>query len=88
MEDDFFIGRELKKTDFFYYDEKEKKVFPFVINNYIREINYNQRMSMYNYLYKARNNKLRAHGNRGWVFSILSTDKYFPYPRYILQYTS
>ena len=25
MEDDFFIGKPLKKTDFFYYDEKEQK---------------------------------------------------------------
>ena len=76
FEDDFFIGRELKKTDFFYYDEKEKKVFPFVINNYIREINYNQRMSMYNYLYKKRK-KIKAHGRAGWMLSILATDKYF-----------
>ena len=32
MEDDYFIGRPLKKTDFFYYDEKEKKVFPALTN--------------------------------------------------------
>ena len=76
MEDDYFIGKKLNKTDFFYYDEKEKKVFPFVINNYIREINYNQRMSMYNYLYKKRK-KIKAHGRAGWMLSILATDKYF-----------
>ena len=27
MEDDFFIGKELKKFDFFYYDEKLEKQF-------------------------------------------------------------
>ena len=31
MDDDYFIGRPLKKTDFFYYDEKDKKVKPFLI---------------------------------------------------------
>ena len=77
MEDDYFIGKKLNKTDFFYYDEKEKKVLPFVVNNYFHEMNYKQRLEMYYYLYKIRNNKLRAHGNRGWVLSVLGTDKYF-----------
>ena len=30
MEDDFFIGKPLKKSDFFYYDKKTKKVVPFI----------------------------------------------------------
>ena len=32
MDDDYFIGKPLKKSDFFYYDENEKKVFPLIIN--------------------------------------------------------
>ena len=76
MEDDYFIGKKLKKTDFFYFDEKEKKVLPFVVNNYFREMNYNSRIGTYYYLYKRRNN-LKVHGNRGWVLSVLGTDKYF-----------
>ena len=31
MEDDFFIGKSLKKYDFFYYEEKKQKVFPYVL---------------------------------------------------------
>ena len=76
MEDDYFIGSYLKKTDFFYYDEKEKKVLPFVVNNYFSEMNLNQRMGFYYYLYKKRNS-LKIHGNRGWTLSILGTEKYF-----------
>ena len=33
MEDDFFIGKPLKKSDFFYYDEKEKKVVPYLLTS-------------------------------------------------------
>ena len=76
MEDDYFIGRPLKKTDFFYYDEKEKKVFPFVIANRYSELNPINRLRLYNYLYKKKD-KIKIHGHRGWVFSVFSTDKYF-----------
>ena len=39
MEDDFFIGKSLKKNDFFYYDEKAKKVLPFILTKYFFEMN-------------------------------------------------
>ena len=52
MEDDYFIGKKLNKTDFFYYDEKEKKVLPYVVNNYFHEMNYKQRLEMYYYYIK------------------------------------
>jgi hypothetical protein len=39
MEDDFFIGKPLKKSDFFYYDKKTKKVVPFILTKYFSEIN-------------------------------------------------
>ena len=32
MEDDYFIGNKLSKLDYFYYEEKEKKVVPFIIS--------------------------------------------------------
>jgi len=75
MEDDYFIGRPLKKSDFFYYDEKEKKVFPYVVTNYFEELDKKSRLNYYNELYNIRDT-LKPHGNKGWVFSVLSTDKY------------
>ena len=75
MEDDYFIGRPLKKSDFFYYDEKEKKVFPYVVTNYFEELDKKSRLDYYNELYSIRDT-LKAHGNKGWIFSVLSTDKY------------
>ena len=39
MEDDFFIGKPLNKSDFFYYDEKEKKVLPYILTSNFEEIN-------------------------------------------------
>jgi hypothetical protein len=46
MDDDYFIGRELNKWDFFYYDEKDKKVVPLIISK------------NYNY-YKIQNKELK-----------------------------
>ena len=34
MDDDYFIGNELKKTDFFYFDEFSKKVLPIITSLY------------------------------------------------------
>ena len=76
MEDDFFFGKPLEKKDFFYYDEKEQKVFPFVVNNLYREINVKQNMGLYYYIDKQKE-KIKVHGHRGWVYSVLGTDKYF-----------
>ena len=39
MEDDFFIGKKLKKSDLFYYDEKTKKVVPYILSFYFHEAN-------------------------------------------------
>ena len=38
MEDDFFIGKPLKKTDFFYYDNNKKKVLPYLLTKYFQEL--------------------------------------------------
>ena len=32
MEDDYFIGKKLSKKDFFYYEETENKVIPYIIS--------------------------------------------------------
>ena len=48
MDDDYFIGKPLKKTDFFYYDEKEKKVFPYILTNRFYEMNRTDVLDRYN----------------------------------------
>ena len=76
MEDDYFIGKPLNKTDFFYYDEKEQKVLPFVLTNFFSELKVLNRLNFYEYLYQHKE-KIKIHGHRGWAFSVASTDKFF-----------
>jgi hypothetical protein len=76
IEDDFFIGKPLKKSDFFYYDENEKKVSPFLLNMYFNELNKTNIISQYYKIYKEKDS-FHPHSNIGWWFSIYSTDKYF-----------
>ena len=76
MEDDFFIGKSLKKSDFFYYDEKENKILPFLLNMYFQELNKTEIIQNYFNIYKKKE-YIHPHSNIGWWFSIYSTDKYF-----------
>ena len=56
MDDDYFIGKKLKKTDFFYV-EKEK-VVPLIITSKFLKINYNEIKEYYKlYKYKAEISK-------------------------------
>ena len=76
MEDDYFIGKPLKKSDFFYYDYKENKIYPYVINTIFSEINKNKILSSHKKMYKKRKS-IKPHSHVGWDFSIINTDKYF-----------
>ena len=75
MEDDFFIGRSLKKTDFFYYDENAKKVLPFILTKYFLELNITDVLIKYNHYFKIKDS-IHPHSRYGWRFSIYSTNKY------------
>ena len=76
MEDDYFIGKNLKKYDFFYYDEKNKKVIPYLLTYFFHELN---RTNILKEFYNKRNNinSIHPHSDEGWKFSILCTQKYF-----------
>ena len=69
MDDDYFIGRELKKTDFFYFDENSKKVVPFVtsmIFNYY-EVNKKELITDIYYSFQMKcNDSVMAHTPTGW----------------------
>jgi len=75
MEDDFFIGRPLKKSDFFYYDEKNNKVLPYLLTKYFQEINKNEILNQY-YQLLEKKDLIHPHSYEGWWLSIYNTDKY------------
>ena len=76
MDDDYFIGKPLKKSDFFYYDENEKKVFPLIINTSFREINKTEVYNEYNKLFNMKE-IISSHSREGFRLSLLSTEKFF-----------
>ena len=76
MDDDYFIGKPLKKSDFFYYDENEKKVFPLIINTSFREINKTEVYKEYNKLFDMKE-IIFSHSSIGFRLSLLCTEKFF-----------
>ena len=76
LEDDFFFGKSLHKFDFFYYDEKQKKIVPYLITNYFYEMNITEILEKYNNLYIIKET-IHPHSLDGWWMSIYSTDKFF-----------
>ena len=76
MEDDFFIGKPLNKYDFFYYDEKKKKVLPYLLTKFFQELQKLDVLYQYNKLYKNKDD-IHPHSHEGWWISIYGTDKYF-----------
>ena len=76
MEDDFFIGKYLKKVDFFYYDKKKHKIYPYIITKYFKEMNITEVKTKFNDLYQIKDS-IFPHSSFGWWLSIYSTDIYF-----------
>jgi hypothetical protein len=76
MEDDYFIGKPLKKTDFFYYDKKSKKILPYLLNSKFDEINKLKVLSEYNDLFNKRK-IIDPHSYFGWLSQILSVERFF-----------
>ena len=75
LEDDFFIGKSLKKNEFFYFDKKANKVLPFLLTKYFKILNITEIFNKYYEIYKIRNS-IHPHSSTGWWFSIYCTDKY------------
>lgn len=72
MNDDFFIGKPLKKSDFFYRNE-EGRVVPYVL--YGKNIDYGQYGNIRNYWYDLKYdiNSLSPHSNSGFEYQRMST---------------
>ena len=76
MEDDYFIGKPLKKTDFFYYDKKSKKVLPYLLSSKFDKINKFKTLSEYNDLFNKRK-IINAHSHSGFLLGLLCVEKFF-----------
>ena len=75
MDDDYFIGKPLKKSDFFYYDRKKKEIFPFVLTSSFRELDKRRTLLLYNRLIK-KIDKFNPQGGDEYSLSMLNTEKY------------
>jgi hypothetical protein len=75
MDDDYFIGKPLKKSDFFYYDKKKKKIFPFVLTSYFRELDKRRTLLIYNRLIK-KIDEFKPQGGDEYSLSLVNTEKY------------
>ena len=65
MDDDYFIGKPIEKSHFFYYDEEQKKVIPNIISDEFAEINKNFVEKEYNKFF-AKKDKIDPHTADGW----------------------
>ena len=74
MDDDYFFGKPIKKTDFFYYDENLKKVLPSVVTDDFTEMIEKDITNEYNKLYRRRNS-IKPHSFNGWKISQLASFK-------------
>ena len=76
MDDDYFIGKPLLKTDFFYFNEKEKKVVPYIISTKFFVMNKTFILNRYNELFKIKE-FLQPHSSKAFWLQIYSGEKYF-----------
>ena len=76
FDDDFFVGKELKKWNFFYYDENEKRVVPSLLNADFNELNKTYVLERYNSIYLSKD-QLPPQCFMAWILSLYSTEKFF-----------
>ena len=79
MEDDFFIGKNLVKNDFFYYDESNKIILPFLFQNYFKEMNETEMLEKKKKIIENVKDieSIPPHSGDGWWLSIYNTNLYF-----------
>ena len=76
MDDDFFIGKKLNKSDCFYYEKKERRVVPSLSNIYYSELSKKGVTNTYNYFY-SKKDKLKFQGFEQYMLSLTCTEKFF-----------
>ena len=76
FDDDFFVGKKLNKSHFFYYDENEKKVVPSLLSSEFYELNKASTNAKYNSIIKKKDS-IASQCFLAWILSLLSTEKFF-----------
>ena len=74
MDDNYFFGANLKKTNFFYYDDELKKVVPAIVNNVYVEMNKQALLNQYNEILNQKDS-ININDILAWKLSILSSMK-------------
>ena len=74
MDDNYFIGGDLKKTDFFYYDDETKKVVPAIVNRSFSEISKRFLLYLYNKIFNPKDS-ININDNLAWQLSIILSYK-------------
>ena len=74
MEDDYFIGKKLYKEDFYYYEEKENKIVPYIISYIFNKVN--KSFLFNNYFKLNRKDIINPHSNEGFNHQIYNTEKF------------
>ena len=75
MDDDYFIGKKINKSQFFYYDEDQKKVLPNIVSDKFDELNKTYVYTEYNKLFKKQN-KINPNSHDGWWLQTISSFKF------------
>ena len=76
FDDDFFVGKEIDKTEFFYYDENERRVVPCLLNGIFSELRRQETLANYWSVYKTKDT-LAPQCFMAWILSLYSTQKFF-----------
>ena len=76
MEDDCFIGKNLKKSDFFYYDKIRQNIFPNVITFGFYLLNKTEVINEYSNFFNF-NFSINSHSKIGFRLQKLNTEKFF-----------
>ena len=74
MDDDYFIGKPIKKTDFFHYDKNLKKVLPNVVSVDFRKLNKKNIYKEYESYFALKDN-IDPHTANGWKMHTLNCFK-------------
>lgn len=74
MDDDYFFGKPIKKSQFFYYDEVQNKVLPSIVVSEFSELNRRETLGEYNRLFR-RAFSIKPFTYLCWKFQQLSSFK-------------
>ena len=74
MDDDYFIGKTINKSEFFYYDEEQKKVLPSIVSDEFSELKRDDILKEYNKYYSQKD-FIDPHTSNGWKLHTLSAYK-------------